>query len=39
MTLTAFPSCTDRGRPTEFPVAASGEHLERQFARTQTAAY
>ena len=37
--IRCIPSCADPGRPAKYPVTTSGEHLKRQFTRTQTAAY
>jgi isopenicillin N synthase-like dioxygenase len=36
--IRCIPSCADPGRPAKYPVTTSGEHLKRQFTRTQTAA-
>ena len=32
-----IPSCTDSAHPPRYPVTTSGEHLRRQFTRTQAA--
>ena len=37
--IRCIPGCADPGRPEQYPVTTSGEHLKRQFVRTQTAAY
>jgi len=33
--IRCIPSCADPGRPPRYPVTTSGEHLRRQFVRTQ----
>jgi isopenicillin N synthase-like dioxygenase len=37
--IRCIPSCADSAHPAKYPVTTSGEHLRRQFVRTQTAAY
>jgi isopenicillin N synthase-like dioxygenase len=37
--IRCIPSCADPARPARYPVTTSGEHLKRQFVRTQAAAY
>lgn len=34
--IECIPSCQGPGRPPKYPVTTSGEHLRRQFVRTQT---